>query len=712
MNILMDNGNIIILLTKYKPSSVFTQKLIKKYYTIIVVDTDEKIIKKIEEFEKKVDIIFIRNNEILNNLIDKPYLFKTILYGLDVHIEGINSLNNKFLSVITQSEQLKQKYVDKGIDINLIEIIKPLVYKYDFDLPKRTDDQIRLIYCGTLRHEENILEIINEFQKINKEHPKVVLKIIYGKISGNKIFTKKIKKYIKEGVNGITFKYNLSHRDACYEIATSDIGICWRKNGWGDNGEISTKVMEYETFNKPCLFFIPNYNNNIFNFLLELKEGNPYILSFYKEINKIYKEKIKYIPYVLHNGLPYDNGGYSIRSHNIMNVFNEMYSDKQYIGIHKFTYPYVIFKMNDVVNYINKIDNVYYITLPFKNGIDYNRNLVFLTGLFNFKTFHVASSYSNANPIIQFCNRNKLKSIYEVRGMWQLTGISRVLHYKKYVKSTELEKIYNIKKYKANFSAEIDCIKKASKTFYITDELYNYCKKYIKNSNITNNWTIKNLLEKNKISEPIFYNCCSFNYNLNSIKKEKNNDSLFIIGYSGSIVYYEGIYEAIISIEKLINNTKLNIEVHILGNIKTIIDEENNLNLSMYKTLKNKPFVKLIDKVSHDKVKDIIMSFNLYIIPRLDLPVTNIVSPIKPFEPMSLKIPLLMSDCLCLNKISNNGKNCMQFIRNDFNDFNKKILEIIKNGYSSQLLENAYNFVKNERSWENMIKHIDLYNIV
>jgi len=57
-----------------------------------------------------------------------------------------------------------------------------------------------------------------------------------------------VNEYIKNGVEGITFKYNLSHRDACYEIATSDIGICWRKNGWGDNGEVSTKVKEYEMY--------------------------------------------------------------------------------------------------------------------------------------------------------------------------------------------------------------------------------------------------------------------------------------------------------------------------------------------------------------------------------------------------------------------------------------------------------------------------------
>ena len=104
------------------------------------------------------------------------------------------------------------------------------------------------------------MEIIEEFQKIHKERPEVVLKIVYGKIHGDKNFTKKINEYIKNGVKGITFKDNLSHKDACYEIATSDIGICWRKNGWGNNGEVSTKVKEYE------LYGLLYYDNQLFTF--------------------------------------------------------------------------------------------------------------------------------------------------------------------------------------------------------------------------------------------------------------------------------------------------------------------------------------------------------------------------------------------------------------------------------------------------------------
>ena len=126
------------------------------------------------------------------------------------------------------------------------------VEKYDFQLPERKDNEIRLIYCGTLCDEENTLEIMDEFQKIHAERPEVVLKIVYDKIEGGRKFIKKVTNYIQNGVDGITFKRKLSIKDCCYEIATSDIGICWRKD---NNKEISAKVKDYEMYG---LFLINN----------------------------------------------------------------------------------------------------------------------------------------------------------------------------------------------------------------------------------------------------------------------------------------------------------------------------------------------------------------------------------------------------------------------------------------------------------------------
>jgi glycosyltransferase involved in cell wall biosynthesis len=167
---------------------------------------------------------------------------------MDIHLEEVKRLENKFKSIWCQTETFKNLYLNAGIDSKLIKIKEPVAYKYDFIVPERNDNEIRLIYCGTLRDEENILEIIEGFCKIHKERPEVILKIVYGKIHGSNDFVNKLENIIKQGVPGITFKHNLSHRDSCYEIATSDIGICWRKNGWGENGEISTKVKEYKLY--------------------------------------------------------------------------------------------------------------------------------------------------------------------------------------------------------------------------------------------------------------------------------------------------------------------------------------------------------------------------------------------------------------------------------------------------------------------------------
>jgi glutaredoxin-related protein len=237
---------------------------------------------------EKYDTIIIRNHYILNKIGMKSWLHKTCIYGLDIDVSRIKSLNNNFKELWTQSDKLKTLFIDNGVQENKIIITEPIAWKYDFEIPERNDNEIRLIYCGTLRDEENILEIIEEFQKIHKERPEVLLKIVYGKIIGNKEFVKKINQYIKNGVEGCEFKYNLSHRNSCYEIATSDIGICWRKNGWGDNGEVSTKVKEYEMYGLYIVINISELNFLHINSLLIKKH-----LITIQNDKHIFKDTIK-----------------------------------------------------------------------------------------------------------------------------------------------------------------------------------------------------------------------------------------------------------------------------------------------------------------------------------------------------------------------------------------------------------------------------------
>ena len=112
--------------------------------------TIARLLKKyIEKENKNFDLLFLRNHVILKEfttLKDKSYLSKTILYGLDVHLEYIKKLENKFLSIITQSDILKQKYIDAGVSKNKIVIQEPFAYKYNFNFDsavvylKKSDD--------------------------------------------------------------------------------------------------------------------------------------------------------------------------------------------------------------------------------------------------------------------------------------------------------------------------------------------------------------------------------------------------------------------------------------------------------------------------------------------------------------------------------------------------------------------------------------------
>ena len=255
-----DKNVKVDVITKYELSNKCFEKNIQKI-NMCNINYVKNIIKYIDKNYLKYYEIIIRNHEILNFIKNKPWLSKTIIYGLDIHLKGILNLEAKYKKIWTQSNTLKNKFINQGILVEKIDIKEPYAYKYNFNLPKKNDNQIRLIYCGTLRDQENILEIIEEFQKIHKQKSYILLKIVYGKIFGNKYFTNKINEYIKKGVNGLIFKHNLSHHEACYEIATSDFGICWRKNGWGDNGEVSTKVKEYELYGLDIIRNIDNFDS-------------------------------------------------------------------------------------------------------------------------------------------------------------------------------------------------------------------------------------------------------------------------------------------------------------------------------------------------------------------------------------------------------------------------------------------------------------------
>lgn len=301
----------------------------------------------------------------------KEDLEELILYRFNNKVKyniNITKYNNKILNYYNN---LLNKY--DIYDYNKL-------IKYEFDLPKRIDNEIRLIYCGILCEEYNILEIIDEFQKIHKERPEVLLKIVYGKIHGNKEFTEKVNKYIKNGVKGIIFKHNLSHKDACYEIATSDIGICWRKNGWGDNGEVSTKVKEYEMYGLEIM-------NNI-NLINEECKNK-------KKINIKFGEKYTPVKKYFLTNIEYDFTYENITTNTLTKIY--LFKNVFYKIICENTHNVVLYNEN------NLKDNI------FRNCLHGKKNTYFIVK--NNGLYYIIINTKNKNEIINIENYISLNYI-------------------------------------------------------------------------------------------------------------------------------------------------------------------------------------------------------------------------------------------------------------------------------------------------------------
>ena len=99
----MKEDNHITLFSVYPVSEIFTRNLKYNNYTCKVFDSNVLLLNEMGKTMNNMDIAFIRSKNLLQYLNQKEYLNKIIFYGLDIHLDGIALMQNKFHSIITQS---------------------------------------------------------------------------------------------------------------------------------------------------------------------------------------------------------------------------------------------------------------------------------------------------------------------------------------------------------------------------------------------------------------------------------------------------------------------------------------------------------------------------------------------------------------------------------------------------------------------------------
>ena len=281
------------------------------------------------------------------------------------------------------------------------------------------------------------------------------------------------------------------------------------------------------------------------------------------------------------------------------------------------------------------------------------KNIICASDATNYLTFT-----SHFRHIIRLRN---IMTIYEVRGIWYKSRDAGDLYHNRRIDVASNRKLESL---------ELEALRRSDKVVFITDQVRDY---FLRLDH--------RLMRKKNV---IIHNCASPRRTNNNGSNTRN--APFTIGYAGSMYPYEGIGDLINVVESiyLINR---NIRLRLIGRVKN-----SRVNFK-------KEFIRYSPWVNKEDLDKEMRDWDLYCIARRNYEVCNLVSPLKPFDALSKKIPLLMPDCDCLKDISDSGRRCMLFKKGNLQDLRQKILRVMGDGYPAQLLENGYNFIENERNW-------------
>lgn len=403
--------------------------------------------------------------------------------------------------------------------------------------------------------------------------------------------------------------------------------------------------------------------------------------------------------HLLNRSLP-DQSGYSIRSHNIL-IHQKLFSnpialtDSDFIlknepdiiddviyyrcprtlGIRLFYEP-AIFKKIKIARVYRRIYRSIF-KIP-------KRMIVKIVKEKNVSVIHGHTPYGLAKRGEEVARKFKIPFVYEVRGFWEDTAVA----------SGTLRE--NSKKY-------LKMQKKEGKLMLKSDKL-------ITLGELMKDELIKRGIDKKKII--VVPNAVNIDLIAPmspslDLKKKIGISNEFIVGYVGSVRKIEGI-EVLINAIKIIKEKFDNIILLIVGQVP--LDYSNDLK-NMIKELNLENCVKFVGQVPVQKVQEYYSIIDVVVIPRTDLKVNRLVTPLKPLEVMAMGKVVLTSDLPALKELVKAGISGDIFETGNSDILADKIIYYRSNlELRKQLGQKARTYVEKNHNWKyNIMKYNDLY---
>lgn len=397
--------------------------------------------------------------------------------------------------------------------------------------------------------------------------------------------------------------------------------------------------------------------------------------------------------YLLHNSLPYHSAGYSTRTHGLLTGLRRLGWDVR--GVTRLGYPYDMPKMADLggISDTDVVDGVPYHRLSTTPGIEkkspitdyverYYKALAPLAKQERPFVIHGASNHWNGLAAVTAANRLGLPSIYEVRGLWEVTRGSRDPEWAKGGM------------YRFMARMEADAAAQATRVLAITNALKNeLVNRGVDEDKIT---VVPNAVDADRFTplprDP-------------DLERSLELVGKTVIGYIGSVLDYEGL-GMLVDAADIMRTRRQDFAVLIVGDGAEL---EKFQELVRERELEE--FVRFTGRVPHEDVERYYSLVDIAPFPRLPLPVCEMVSPLKPFEALAMGKAVVASDVAALAEIIQPGVNGLLHRKGDVEDLTRQLEVLLdEQGLREELAEKGRHWVRENRQWSDMARIVsDIY---
>ncbi len=386
--------------------------------------------------------------------------------------------------------------------------------------------------------------------------------------------------------------------------------------------------------------------------------------------------------YLLHNSLPYNSAGYATRTHGLLSGLNRAGWDVD--GVTRLGYPFDMPGKEDVLDVPphDEIDGVDYLRLLAGREIEKKNPLYFYVQRYRAALqelalrgrpaiIHAASNHWNGLTAVAAANELGLPSIYEVRGLWEVTRGSRNPEWAQ----------SNMFRYIARMEA--DAARGATKVFTITNALRDeMIARGVDGDKIT---VLPNGVDSSRF-QPIARD--------ETLARELGVQDKTVIGYIGSILDYEGL-ELLIDAAAELAAVRSDFHVLFVGDGA----ELERFQARVYDEGLD-DVVTFTGRVPHEDVERYYSLVDIAPFPRLPLPVCEMVSPLKPFEAMAMGKAVVASDVAALAEIVTPGQNGFLHAKGDARSLQTELTRLLDDPeLRHRIGRQARDWVVEHRDW-------------